>query len=59
VNPKSQIELRKIALGRDFGDTIEVTKGVNGSDSIISSPPDYLVNGMKVSVQPTPGEKKS
>jgi hypothetical protein len=59
VNQKSQVELRKVALGRDFGDTIEVTKGIDGSEPIISSPPDYLVSGMKVSIQPTPGEKKS
>jgi RND family efflux transporter MFP subunit len=59
VNQKSQIELRKVALGRDFGDTIEVTKGIDGSDSVIASPPDYLVDGMKVSVQPGSSEKKS
>jgi hypothetical protein len=59
VNQKNQIELRKVTLGRDFGDTMEVTKGIDESDPIISSPPDYLVSGMKVSIQPTPGEKKS
>jgi hypothetical protein len=58
VNQKNQIELRRVTLGRDFGDTIEVTKGIDGSDPIISSPPDYLTSGMKVSIQPTPGEKK-
>jgi RND family efflux transporter MFP subunit len=59
VNQRSQVELRKVALGRDFGDTIEVTKGIDGSESIVSSPPDYLVDGMKVSVPPTSGKKKS
>ncbi len=59
VNQKNQVELRQVVLGRDFGDTIEVTKGIDDSDSIIASPPDYLVDGMKVSVQAASGEKKS
>jgi RND family efflux transporter MFP subunit len=59
VNQNSQVELHKVGLGRDFGSTIEVTSGLNASDSIISSPPDYLVDGMKVAVQPASGGKKS
>jgi RND family efflux transporter MFP subunit len=59
VNQKNQVELRQVVLGRDFGDTIEVTKGIDASDSVIASPPDYLVNGMKVSVQATSSENKS
>ncbi|MDT7814484.1 MAG: hypothetical protein QOJ42_4400, partial [Acidobacteriaceae bacterium] len=59
VNSKSQVELRKVVLGRDFGNTVEITKGIIESDSVIASPPDYLVNGMQVSVQPIPGAKKS
>lgn len=57
VNQNSQVELRKVGLGRDFGSTIEITSGLNASDSIITSPPDYLVDGMKVAVQPTSGGK--
>jgi RND family efflux transporter MFP subunit len=59
VNQNSQVELRKVGLGQDFGNTIEVTSGLNASDSIISSPPDYLVDGMKVSVQSASGGNKS
>jgi RND family efflux transporter MFP subunit len=59
VNSKSQVELRKVVLGRDFGNTVEITKGIIESDSVIASPPDYLVNGMQVSVQPVAGAKKS
>jgi RND family efflux transporter MFP subunit len=55
VNQNNQVELRKVGLGRDFGNTIEVTSGISESDSIISNPPDYLVDGMKVSVQPASG----
>ena len=59
VNQKDQVELRRVALGRDYGDTIEVTKGIDTSDSVIASPPDYLVDGMKVSVQAASSGKKS
>jgi RND family efflux transporter MFP subunit len=57
VNQNSQVELRKVGLGRDFGSTIEITSGLNANDSIITSPPDYLVDGMKVAVQSASGGK--
>jgi RND family efflux transporter MFP subunit len=59
VNQASQVELRSVALGRDFGTSIEITSGINPGDSIIASPPDYLVNGMKVSIQAASSEQKS
>jgi hypothetical protein len=59
VNQASQVELRSVALGRDFGTSIEITSGINSNDSIIASPPDYLVNGMKVSIQAASSEQKS
>jgi RND family efflux transporter MFP subunit len=59
VNQNNQVELRKVALGRDFGNTVEVTSGLSERESIIANPPDYLVDGMKVSIQPAAGEKKS
>ncbi|HEY4051276.1 MAG TPA: efflux RND transporter periplasmic adaptor subunit [Acidobacteriaceae bacterium] len=57
VNQNNQVELRKVGLGRDFGSTIEITSGLSASDSFITSPPDFLVDGMKVAVQSTPGGK--
>jgi multidrug efflux pump subunit AcrA (membrane-fusion protein) len=59
VNQASQVELHSVALGRDFGSTIEVTNGVSSGDAIIASPPDYLVNGMKVSAHDTSAGGKS
>jgi RND family efflux transporter MFP subunit len=56
VDNKSQIQLHKVSLGRDFGNTIEVMGGVTEADQIVSSPPDYLVDGMPVTVQPPAGE---
>jgi multidrug efflux pump subunit AcrA (membrane-fusion protein) len=59
ITQSNQVELRKISLGRDFGNTIEITGGIDEHDSIIASPPDYLVDGMKVSVQPPSGDAKT
>ncbi len=57
VNNQNQVELRKVVLGRDFGTTVEVLSGVSPNDQVIATPPDYLVNGMKVSVQASTATK--
>ena len=51
VNGQSQVALRKVALGHDFGDTIEVLTGVRSTDAVVANPPDSLTNGMRVAVQ--------
>jgi RND family efflux transporter MFP subunit len=37
-----------IALGRDFGTEVEVISGLDGSESVITNPPDSLVAGEEV-----------
>jgi RND family efflux transporter MFP subunit len=51
VNSQSQAELRKVTLGHDFGDTIQILTGVRQTDAVIANPPDSLTNGMRVAVQ--------
>jgi RND family efflux transporter MFP subunit len=51
VNGQNQVELRKVTLGHDFGDTIQVLTGVRPTDAVVSNPPDSLTNGMRVAVQ--------
>jgi RND family efflux transporter MFP subunit len=53
VNSQNRVELRKVTLGRDFGDTIEIVSGISAQDAVIANPPDYLVEGMTVAVQST------
>jgi RND family efflux transporter MFP subunit len=53
VNGQNQVELRKVTLGHDFGDTIEILTGARSGDAVIASPPDSLTNGMRVAVQAT------
>jgi len=51
VNKKQQIELHKVVLGKDLGGSMEITGGITGQDAIVANPPDYLVDGMPVTVQ--------
>jgi RND family efflux transporter MFP subunit len=51
VNNQNLVSLRKVTLGHDFGDTIEVISGVKAADAVIASPPDSLANGTRVAVQ--------
>jgi RND family efflux transporter MFP subunit len=55
VNSQSQVELRKVTLGHDFGDTIEVLTGIRPADPVIANPPDSLTSGMRVLVQSSSG----
>lgn len=43
-------QLVPVTPGRDFGDTIEIITGLQGSESVIVSPPDSVVNGEKVQI---------
>jgi RND family efflux transporter MFP subunit len=54
VNSQNHVELRKVTLGRDFGNRVEVLSGVSQQDAVIANPPDYLVDGMSVAVQSQP-----
>jgi RND family efflux transporter MFP subunit len=51
VNGQNQVELRKVTLGHDFGDTIQILSGVRPADAVIANPPDSLTNGTRVAVQ--------
>jgi multidrug efflux pump subunit AcrA (membrane-fusion protein) len=51
VTRQNQVELRKVSLGHDFGDTIEILTGVRTADAVIANPPDSLTNGMPVAPQ--------
>jgi RND family efflux transporter MFP subunit len=51
VNAKNQLELRKVSIGNDLGNTIQITGGISASDRVVSSPPDYVVGGMPAAIQ--------
>ncbi len=58
VSSRNQVELRKVTLGHDFGDTIEIMTGVRSGDAVIANPPDSLTSGMRVAVQRASTTKK-
>jgi hypothetical protein len=51
ANSNNQIELHKVMLGKDLGASMEVTSGITSQDQLVANPPDYLVDGMPVSIQ--------
>jgi multidrug efflux pump subunit AcrA (membrane-fusion protein) len=52
VNERGVVELRKVELGRDFGQRVEILNGLTATDKVIAAPPDSLVSGMTVRVAP-------
>ncbi|MBA2935580.1 efflux RND transporter periplasmic adaptor subunit [Sphingomonas sp. CGMCC 1.13654] len=56
VGPGNKAMLHQIKIGRDMGDTLEVTSGLTQRDRLIDSPPDSMENGDPVKIaQPKQG----
>jgi RND family efflux transporter MFP subunit len=47
-----------VTIGRDFGETAEITYGLTGQERVISNPPDSIIDGEKLKVQ-TPRQAAS
>jgi RND family efflux transporter MFP subunit len=45
LDDNNKVVLKSIQLGRDFGDSVEVTAGLAPQDRVIDSPPETLQNG--------------
>jgi len=52
VRPDHTVHLQKIEPGRDYGDRLEVLRGLNDGDMIVANPGDTAREGMKV--EPVP-----
>ncbi|HTW65502.1 MAG TPA: efflux RND transporter periplasmic adaptor subunit [Bryobacteraceae bacterium] len=52
VGPDHTVHLQKIAVGRDYGDRVEVVGGLREGDTIVSNPGDEVREGLKVEVVP-------
>jgi membrane fusion protein, multidrug efflux system len=50
VGAGSKVQLRPVAIGRDFGNTVEIISGLESSDAVVVSPSDSLENGQVVRV---------
>lgn len=53
------VELRSVQVGRDFGQTVEITGGLTTADRVITNPTDSLVSGMKVRIAKPSGSVAS
>src|SRR6202023_1154563 len=52
LSDSNKVVLKSIQLGRDFGDTVEVTAGLAPQDRVIDSPPETLQSGDTVQLAP-------
>ncbi len=50
VVQNGKIAIVPVAIGRDFGDSLEVTSGLNTNDQIVVNPPDSIAAGQKVQI---------
>ena len=50
VIENGKAKLVPVMPGRDFGDSIEIVSGLQGSESVIMSPPDSIVTGETVKI---------
>jgi membrane fusion protein (multidrug efflux system) len=58
VDADNTLRLRKVLLGRDFGDEIEISSGITGDEKIVTTPSAALTDGTKVEpVQPKPPDQ--
>ncbi len=59
VGADQRVTLKTVALGRDFGTTIEIVSGLTAAEAVILNPSDSLTAGTKVRVvKPPEPEKK-
>jgi RND family efflux transporter MFP subunit len=56
VDANHKTHLQQLAIGRDYGTSLEVLQGLRPGDWIVVNPPDSLDEGIQVNVkQPPPG----
>jgi membrane fusion protein, multidrug efflux system len=51
VDSDSKVQLKPIAIGRDYGREIEVLSGIQPSDQVVLNPSDSLESGQQVTVK--------
>jgi RND family efflux transporter MFP subunit len=60
VDKDDKVHLRPIAIGRDFGATLEILSGLDLSDQVVINPSDSLEEGQQVHVaKPSAGDTHS
>lgn len=57
VRPDHTVHLERVEVGRDYGDRLEITSGLEDGDNIITNPADTTREGMEV--DPVPAAEKA
>ncbi|MEO8057508.1 MAG: efflux RND transporter periplasmic adaptor subunit [Burkholderiales bacterium] len=52
VDAQGRVALRRVSVGRNFGEAFEVLDGVTEAERIVLNPPDWLADGQTVAVAP-------
>ncbi len=47
----SKVELLPVTVGHDYGDSVEVTSGIQQGERLVVNPPDSIVDGQQVEVK--------
>jgi RND family efflux transporter MFP subunit len=50
VGNDNKVVMKTVTMGRDFGTRVEITSGLEPSDRVIDSPPDWLAQGDAVRI---------
>lgn len=51
VGGDGRVHLRRITIGRDLGQTVEVMSGLNAADRVVDNPPDSISDGELVRIE--------
>ena len=54
LGAEQKVRFQAVELGRDYGATVEIVRGIEPGDQVITSPPDGLSESSVVRVAPTP-----
>ena len=50
VDAQGRVTLRRIGVGRNYGDKFEVLDGIDENDRLVLNPPDWLADGQTVGI---------
>jgi RND family efflux transporter MFP subunit len=48
VQPDHTVHLRKVVVGRDYGDKLDISEGLQAGETIVASPGDQTQEGLKI-----------
>src|SRR4029077_7479555 len=54
LGAEQKVRFQAVELGRDYGATVEIVRGIEAGDQVITSPPDGLSESSVVRIPPPP-----